>query len=129
MPLPGSRSGRPVKAVTLEFSADLFRGNIWEKDLKAIGLDVVDEAHATSELRFRGFGTDSAMTPDSFRDFSPPAHGRSSPPPHILPSRLHPFPGAVNSPQVVEGGSRRSGVSGTINDLDPTDLGTTLKHV
>ena len=55
MPLPSSRSGRPVKAVTLEFSADQFRGNLREKDLKAISLDVVDEAHATSELLFRGF--------------------------------------------------------------------------
>ena len=44
-----------MKAVTLQFSADQFRGNLREKDLKAIGLDVVDEAHATSELLFRGF--------------------------------------------------------------------------
>jgi hypothetical protein len=55
VPLPSSRSGRPVKAVTLQFSADQFRGNLREKDLKAIGLDVIDEAHATSELLFRGF--------------------------------------------------------------------------
>jgi hypothetical protein len=55
VPLPSSGSGRPVKAVTLEFSADHFRGNLREKDLKAIGLDVVDQAHAAGKLLFRGF--------------------------------------------------------------------------
>ena len=44
-----------MKAVTLEFSADHFRGNLREKDLKAISLDVVDQAHAAGKLLFRGF--------------------------------------------------------------------------
>ena len=55
MPLPGSGSRGPVKPVALEFSADLFRGNLREKDLESISLDVIDQAHATRKLFFRGF--------------------------------------------------------------------------
>ena len=55
MPLPSSGSGGPAKAVALEFSADLFRGNLREKDLETISLNVIDEAHATRKLLFRGF--------------------------------------------------------------------------
>ena len=44
-----------MKPVALEFSADLFRGNLREKDLESISLDVIDEAHATRKLLFRGF--------------------------------------------------------------------------
>jgi hypothetical protein len=53
--LPSSGSRGPVKAVALEFAADLFRGNLREKDLEPISLDVIDEAHATRKLFFRGF--------------------------------------------------------------------------
>ena len=55
VPLPSSSSGRPVKAVTLEFSADPFRGNLREKDLESISLNVIDQAHATRKLLFGGF--------------------------------------------------------------------------
>ena len=55
MPVPSSGSGRPAKAVTLEFSADLFLGNLREKDLETISLNVIDEAHATRKLLFGGF--------------------------------------------------------------------------
>ena len=55
MPLPGSGSRGPAKPVALEFSADLFRGNLREKDLESISLDVIDQAHATRKLFFRGF--------------------------------------------------------------------------
>ena len=55
MPLPSSGNRGPVKPVALEFSADLFRGNVREKDLESISLDVIDEAHATRKLFFRGF--------------------------------------------------------------------------
>jgi hypothetical protein len=55
VPLPGSDSRGPVKPVALEFSADLFRGNVREKDLESISLDVIDEAHAISKPLFRGF--------------------------------------------------------------------------
>jgi hypothetical protein len=44
-----------VKAIALEFSADLFRGNFREKDLESIGLDVIDQAHAIRKLFFRDF--------------------------------------------------------------------------
>jgi hypothetical protein len=53
--LPGSGSRGPVKAVAPEFATDLFRGNLREKDLEPISPDVIDEAHATSKLFFRGF--------------------------------------------------------------------------
>ena len=55
MPLPGSDSRGPMKPVALEFSADLFRGNVREKDLESISLDVIDEAHAISKPFHRGF--------------------------------------------------------------------------
>jgi hypothetical protein len=55
VPLPGSDSRGPVKPVALEFSADLFRGNVREKDLESISLDVIDEAHAARKLLFGGF--------------------------------------------------------------------------
>jgi len=44
-----------VKPVALEFSADHFRGNLGEKDLEAISLNVIDQAHATRKLLFSGF--------------------------------------------------------------------------
>jgi hypothetical protein len=44
-----------VKAVTLKFSADQFRGNLREKDLETINLNVIDQAHAIRKLFFRGF--------------------------------------------------------------------------
>jgi hypothetical protein len=44
-----------VKPVALEFSADHFRGNLREKDLEAISLNVIDQAHATRKLLFSGF--------------------------------------------------------------------------
>jgi hypothetical protein len=44
-----------VKPVALEFSSDLFRGNLREKDLKSISLNVIDQAHATRKLLFSGF--------------------------------------------------------------------------
>ena len=53
MPSSGNR-GR-VKPVALEFSADLFRGNLREKDLDSISLNVIDQAHATRKLLFSGF--------------------------------------------------------------------------
>ena len=53
--LPSSGSRGPVKAVALEFAANLFRGNLREKDLEPISLDVIDQAHATRKLFFRGF--------------------------------------------------------------------------
>ena len=55
MPLPRSNAGCPPKAVTLEFSPDLFRGSLREKDLEAISLDVIDQAHAIRKPFFRGF--------------------------------------------------------------------------
>jgi hypothetical protein len=55
VPLPGSDRRGPVKPVALEFSADLFRGNVREKDLESISLDVIDEAHAIRKLFLRGF--------------------------------------------------------------------------
>jgi len=55
MPLPSSGSRGPVKAVALEFSAYLFRGNLTEKDLESISLNVIDLAHATRKLLFSGF--------------------------------------------------------------------------
>ena len=44
-----------MKPVALEFSADHFRGNLGEKDLEAISLNVIDQAHATRKLLFSGF--------------------------------------------------------------------------
>jgi hypothetical protein len=44
-----------VKPVALEFSADPFRGNLREKDLESIRLNVTDQAHATRKLLFSGF--------------------------------------------------------------------------
>ena len=44
-----------MKLVALEFSADPFRRNLGEKDLESISLNVIDQAHATRKLLFRGF--------------------------------------------------------------------------
>ena len=44
-----------MKPVALEFSADSFRGNFREKDLKFISLNVIDQAHATRKLLFSVF--------------------------------------------------------------------------
>ena len=55
MPLPGAGSRGPAKPVAFEFSADLFRGNLREKDLESISLNVIDQARATRKLLFSGF--------------------------------------------------------------------------
>ena len=55
MPLPSFGNRGPVKPVALEFPADLFRGNLREKDLEAISLNVIDQAHVIRKLFFRGF--------------------------------------------------------------------------
>jgi hypothetical protein len=54
VPLPSSGNRGPVKPVALEFSADLFRGNLREKDLESISLNIIDEAHAIRKLLFSG---------------------------------------------------------------------------
>jgi hypothetical protein len=46
VPLPSFGNRGPVKSVALEFSANLFRGNLKEKDLESISLNVIDQAHA-----------------------------------------------------------------------------------
>src|SRR5258708_2435234 len=54
MPLPRSEGRGPAEAVALKFSAERFGGDLREKDLKPIVLDVIDQADSARKLLFRG---------------------------------------------------------------------------
>jgi hypothetical protein len=52
MPLPRSEGRGPAEAIALKFSADWLRGDLREKDLKAIVLNVIDQADAAWKFLF-----------------------------------------------------------------------------
>ena len=54
MPLPRSEGRGPAEAIALKFSADWLRGDLREKDLKAIVLNVIDQADSARKLLFGG---------------------------------------------------------------------------
>src|ERR1700726_2113762 len=54
MPLPRSEGRGPAEAVALKFSPGCFRGDLRKKDLKAIVLNVIDQADSAPKLLFGG---------------------------------------------------------------------------